>query len=1839
MAEEKRFLKGLFKDTGHIDQMQGSWRHALNMIMNEKEGSLSNEGGTEYAGRLGLSSSVALTLGQTSTVIGAIEVSDDNVILFICDTSGNNVHRIVMFKGGTGAFEKLYEPTTSNAQLNFSVNHPIEGTFKIDSKGDLIVYWTDDLNPPRAFNVTRQQRVVPTLSQRFKLYGINPNTSHKHHIDLLNLFPNAGPVPHIELDDIFSGVAKPYQNSIIEGGGLRTAVYYLALAYVDEDLVSTNYLTVSNPVSIVDEYDHTRPTNKKDGAKDGTQTSKAIKWRVSNLNTDYTRLQPTIIRKMGDEIKAIKLNAVEINMNSAPTPWQGVVFSGVEGAEAGDLDKVIIDTVGYDTAKTMNQLDGVLYLGNTTGTKDVGFQKYANNIKLSSVTHEIPDFDEFYATVDNFETGFGGRVVDKFAGSVQYVDQSKSYRYIPNIYKYKGYMRDEVYAFYISFIMRDGSMSYAYHIPGRDVVANELDVPAGFATASDFRELSKGYAKNFHFFEYSFTGGSFAGLETRGMNYWQNATEFYPKTGDFEVWDSTNGGQKIGDLGENHVQHHKFPSNENESKQSIDTTGGLHNGHNCITRASEGLPPSTNTAWVGTLVMRDRGHEMSGGQGITTSAWIVCDMTEGFSTNDPAMEAALCNFSSNRFVADQDMSVTVHYVHILRQMSTTNPDVTTRLEASVNGVTQTNCSNSSGFSTWSGCAINGFSDSRISWNGSQDSGCGGSGVTYNLKKNDWIRLRSKRGSNSGSTPRTAGYGQVSSGCIDTQSTGPPNGINATFMYFDIISDSAKIPEAVYNDAKISHDVKRLGFTLDDIQIPKGIADKVQGFRLYYAKRKHSDRTILGQAPILPMRPLNAPMGICKEASGSKDAAQVLSTLQTEGENFYSKDPWPLPEWHYATPDFMMADGGGSGSGTWHTGSTYTEAHTHFSFHDFYLLRTKNSLAGATHFKHQYRVRNLAWNGPSVDQDKRMQTKLVKDTNTSPQILVPKEVWGWDENINCYPQKINSAILIGVDYKSGYRNIITGTANGSYKWPRLLGQKSKSYLKGDSIFNGKSLGFGGKIFNEFGESCIVLALKDNHGYRAYDNYNRGGWNTVLSTPIYSGWTGTITTTADVAYPYSAGENRWGDYGHNTAISGALLINSVDDTDGTLAGNRSSISIENLMAFKTDVYKSIDSQELIWTGFEVLGDDLDNFIFNDDGTPFTNTHNGETADYSVATLQGANWQQQEDINTGIYGGDTYLCRYGIVTSLKSNNNTEFSNPKKGIHYQIVESTDNISFRHIESDKSLYFPGTPAKDLVRNAGIIDFTDQENVKYNKNYSELNDMRVAFPLPLSETKQSDFPTRVHRSAKNDTSSLIDNYRLFLANQFKDLPKNRGDLWKLASFNNLIYFHMEESLLKSQGKQSMQMKDGSEAYVGSGDIFKQEPEEIVLTDDGYGGTTSQWSVLTTRFGYFFVDLNAKKVFLMKDKLTELSDLGMKKWFRENLTFKLKPYGLNPIDNPIVGFGAHSVWDPKHKRIILTYRDIAPTQALITGLAISPPGDGAIAYNESIGNFQIWECKNFPCDGWTTLEWTNSHYFTPSGWTISYYPELNVWVSLHSYVPYIYFNTSTNFYSLTDQHPILTSAADGYAAGSQFGNATIWKHNSDVRGIIYQTSNGALYEPALIYYPFEIEYIHNDLRNVTSLYSSFAYTMDVFNPDGVRVLDHGFTSYFLYNTFQISGSEISNPLEYLINIRRVGNNWKVNNFRDMAGLQLDTSGYYMSTNLNVVNKLNTGTITSSSTNKMFIKTGVVEYPNPAYLDFNKPWTAQKKFIDKWIGIRLIYDNISNNLLNLYSTTVESRNMIR
>jgi len=1805
---EKKFVKGLSKDSSHIDQPEGTWRHARNMLLNDTDGAISNEGGTELSGHLGDNFT---TGSQSDKVIGKIEVDKDRVILFVLDVltlpSLNPRSEVGMWE--KGVYSIIYNPNVASTgiDLNFKEENPIEGTFKIDSKGDLIIYWTDDLNPPRALNVDRQLRDRTSASN---LYGI-PSLSS---VNLLNLFPYSGKVPTIKLGEVLT-TTPIFQTAVHTGGGLRTGAYHLALAYVDKDNVATAYVSISSPVSLVAELDSTRPTTKKDGDKEGTQTAKAVSWEVSDVNSDYKYLRPVVIRKMGDATEAYRLNDIQIDLNVSG--YMIINFSGIEGVVPSSVEDVIIDTVSYDTAKTINQLDGVLYLGNLTGSQDVGFQKYANNIKVRSKLYDIDKFDEYWATADGLHTGFANSPVDE-GNSVL---EDRSYRYVPNISNYRGYQRDEVYAFYIAFIMKDGSMSYAYHIPGREAITSGIPYTPDYLTPtgrdselqsapSSLREV---YAKTAKMYQFYDTTTVMPNSATRVMQYWENQNEFYPENEDYEVWGSSD--TKIGDLHGLNVRHHHFPSNENTSRSSVSS--------NDDSVVSDSLHDFANYAAIAASHYQGTFRIANNAASLATS-WTF--QTIGFTTagliNTPTGVVTAIPFAGNTFTATTNgTNVLVHFhLKIFNSAISQNEWAMGRIQRRVVGGAWTYLNVQGSIAGNTGCSA--VTDVYVSGNNELKMELGNSG-----NNDEKIMDLQQQGTTQGvwSVDLDAGdqircrWSGEDAGKIFLKSGTPGNGWgcsyngNGSFVQFRVSINTSPIDLDDYRDVKISQEARALGFSLSSIHIPQTIADKVQGFRIFRANRDHSDRTVLGQSVGIPMTPQFGIIGLCNEATANPNAMQNLAVESGREDFFLNKNPWS------------------------EEASDYPSGYEAISFHDFYLLRTKNSLAPATHLKLEYKVRDYTWNGPDIEQSKKMLTEIDTLANADSGAYEVKERWGWDNpatlstNANCYPQYANSAIFIGGRYLPVDQSTI--------ELNRALGQKAKSYVRGDSVFGAEALGFGGKICNLGGESHIALGLRDTFGIPP-----------LISRPDLDG---SGIGSGDI---YNV-------FGLNRPDAGPMLVGG---PSGTVGGNRHESYVMNLKAYKTDVYKSIDSNDLVFTGFEVKGEDLNNFIIG-------GTYNSNNADYATNTVQtnpSSILYHADNNERGIFGGDVFLSRYGFAASLSPLNSEQLSNPRKAVYSHIVECSDNISLRHSESKESDYFPNTPAREILKLVGTEkgDFTHQDNLKYNKNYSTSNDIKPAFPLPVSEGEQTDFPTRTHRSAKNDTTSLIDNYRIFLANQFKDLPKNRGQLWKLSSFNNLLYFHMEDSLFAAKGKQSMSMKDGSEAFVGSGDIFQQDPDEIVQTQDGFGGTQSQHAALSTRYGYFFVNRKTQKVFLMKDSLAEISKLGLDRWFKDNMYLALADYGMTEAcnnDNPIVGFGFHSVYDPKNKRIILTKRDLIPTQAFINGYNIgnsAPPTPGKIIYSSTQCSYLIYfPCLALPgqtCENWTPIDWGNVLYFERGGWTISYYPESGTWGSFHDYTPYIYFNTSTDFYSLTDKYPrpVWDPASPPPASthlGTTYGNAGIWKHNSNSnRGILYQENLRGKYSPTdwvttVEYHPFEFEFIHNETRGDDTLLASFNYTSEVFNLAGVNVLEHGFTKFFLYNTFQLS-EELD--LQYLVNTRRVGNNWKVNHFRDMAALVNqtgvlglpNTSPYYMQgtvTNPNIIGRSNVGTITTSSIQSMFTVDGMSEILNNGYLDLSKSWDQKRKFMDKWVGIRLIYDNISNNLLNLYSTNVSVRKMNR
>jgi len=513
-------------------------------------------------------------------------------------------------------------------------------------------------------------------------------------------------------------------------------------------------------------------------------------------------------------------------------------------------------------------------------------------------------------------------------------------------------------------------------------------------------------------------------------------------------------------------------------------------------------------------------------------------------------------------------------------------------------------------------------------------------------------------------------------------------------------------------------------------------------------------------------------------------------------------------------------------------------------------------------------------------------------------------------------------------------------------------------------------------------------------------------------------------------------------------------------------------------------------------------------------------------------------------------------------------------------------------------MFFDKYTAADVLYRSPLGDLTKMDNMLYEDHYSALQDLRVPLAFPKETTITIAYPNRVIRSTVQD-GNFNDTYRYFLGVEYKDFAVNKGPITNIFNLNALLYIHTERSLFRTKGKQNLELADATQAYIGSGDLFAQEPDEFIQSIEGYNGLYNKMGSLVTKDGYIFVARKSRKIFLVKDEIVDLTQLGINSWARENIPFALESYGWDPdylgipTDAPTGDFGFLVSYDPLFKRTLITKRELVPTQALIDAI-----DQGVIIYDRAKGQF-----RNSALIG-LVYPVEEGSLFERGGWTISFSNSLSVWASRHSYIPSLYAYNSKFMYSFDT----VLSLSNMYEH-SDFNNP----------GNFYGTV-----------YNFEIDCIFT--APVNAVYSGFKYTADVFNKTTPRVsveqqFDPGFTSFYVYNTTQISG-EID--FVYLSNIRKTDNTWNVNAFRDLSKI-VSNSGLAVG-QINVQGVPYTSTSAPIATEPMFLSEGTI---NSNYIDSNKPWYEQRKFVDKFLGIRLIANNLSKNLINLYTVTAALR----
>lgn len=410
----QRNYKGLNLDSPPLDQPEGTYRFALNAVNASKEGDsnfLTNEESNE----------IAEHIPEGNVVVGMQYIGDaEIVILSVNEDTGVSEIGVMILTEGYSSYTTIItdEERTDEYGLSFIPYKEAQIVFRLRRGCERTIYFTDDINPPRYFNIDDPES--------FKTRGkLNPKK--------------------FELQKTYSKI--PVFNSPIvndSGGNLLPGSYNFAIQYLDENLNPTEWITSTPVVKIYNDLS-TKPYSEINGSINSDvdylrfpRTSKSIEVSLSSLDTDFVYYRLAIIEATSGtgEISRVLFT------DTISTTNRTFVYSGNNALSIGTKEEIKQVTEYIERAGTIVQLENRLLLGNVKGpdNSNCSLQELASAINAECVTKEVNlSSIKDPSNSKNPTQNFGGL----------------------------GYMPGEIYSFGIVYIFEDGSTTPVFHIPGR----------------------------------------------------------------------------------------------------------------------------------------------------------------------------------------------------------------------------------------------------------------------------------------------------------------------------------------------------------------------------------------------------------------------------------------------------------------------------------------------------------------------------------------------------------------------------------------------------------------------------------------------------------------------------------------------------------------------------------------------------------------------------------------------------------------------------------------------------------------------------------------------------------------------------------------------------------------------------------------------------------------------------------------------------------------------------------------------------------------------------------------------------------------------------------------------------------------------------------------------------------------------------------------------------------------------------------------------------------------------------------------------------------------------------
>lgn len=306
-------------------------------------------------------------------------------------------------------------------------------------------------------------------------------------------------------------------------------------------------------------------------------------------------------------------------------------------------------------------------------------------------------------------------------------------------------------------------------------------------------------------------------------------------------------------------------------------------------------------------------------------------------------------------------------------------------------------------------------------------------------------------------------------------------------------------------------------------------------------------------------------------------------------------------------------------------------------------------------------------------------------------------------------------------------------------------------------------------------------------------------------------------------------------------------------------------------------------------------------------------------AIETAPGSHQYIVNDLH--VFGGDCFVCVFDYARLMKDNDieDNAGSNPvKKDLGFSHcmltpLQSNINIAMRyghHISKDRSWENNGT----IHHQTNGIGYTLADNTSirwedfsYNDAYSttHLN----TFPTyPFDFVNNGKFDMRQRFSEVKTPGETIDNYRRYLANNYRDADTWAGQINNVKNKKGRLYYWQDRAVGYMPINEKAMMTDplGGQIQLGIGGTF----ESFEQMKDTFGNQ-HQWGLVETDDGFCWVDYR-RKVFLHMTTEFGLTPESIKKGISSMLNNPLL-YDLQNRDNNITD-GISCGFDEEYKNV-------------------------------------------------------------------------------------------------------------------------------------------------------------------------------------------------------------------------------------------------------------------------------------------------------------------------------------